>query len=139
MKVEGPLSARQAGPGRKAERKSGGASFSHLLEGEEAHAPTRSAAAAPTPRVDALLALQEVGDAMGGRRRAVRRANDLLDRLDALRLALLDGQVPPATLRELAQMVGAERPLVTDPALIALLDDIDLRVQVELAKFDRDA
>lgn len=138
MKIEGPQSSRGAGSVRRAERKGSAEAFSRLLEAEEPQATARTQGAAATGRIDALLALQEVEDPVLSRRRAVRRGSRLLDRLDELRLALLDGAVAPATLQALAQMVSEERPNITDPGLLEVIDEIDLRVQVELAKFERD-
>lgn len=100
-----------------------------------------SAGAAPMARsagvgsVDALLALQEADGPLERRRRAVKRAGRLLDGLDAVKLSLLGaGPVGPA-LTSLAvaakeQRLGAEG----DPALQSLLDQIEARAAVELAK-----
>jgi hypothetical protein len=58
----------------------------------------------------------------------------LLDRLDDLRLALLAGGLSPGQISELQRVVMSERALVDDPRLLAVLDQIDLRARVELAK-----
>ena len=84
--------------------------------------------------VDGLFQLQEVPDALAQRRRAVQRGNTLLDRLDDLRLALLAGSLSPGQLSELQRAVSSERGLVDDPRLLSVLDEIDLRARVELAK-----
>jgi hypothetical protein len=82
-----------------------------------------------------LFQLQEVPDAVAQRRRAVQRGSTLLDRLDDLRLALLGGSLTPGQIGELQRAVTSERALVDDPRLLAVLDEIDLRAKVELAKF----
>jgi len=112
--------------------------FSEALAGESEPPPT-PATAAPTGvgPVDGLLALQEIPDALAGRRRAVQRGATLLDRLDELRLALLAGVLPRERLDELARIARTARDSVDDPGLSLILDDIDLRVAVELAKLDR--
>ena len=85
--------------------------------------------------VDGLFALQEVPeDALAGRRRAIRRGSDLLDRLDELRVALLSGRLSANQLHELTRLAATERTRVDDPLLSAVLEEIDLRAQVELAK-----
>jgi hypothetical protein len=84
--------------------------------------------------LDAVLALQGLPDATERRRRAVRHGHALLDGLEELRLALLDGSLPPATLRQLARRRG---PL-GEAQLDAVLDEIELRAAVELAKLERD-
>ena len=58
----------------------------------------------------------------------------MLDELEQIRLGLLLGQIPRARLEQLAQMVRARREQLDDLKLIAILDDIELRAAVELAK-----
>jgi hypothetical protein len=67
----------------------------------------------------------------------VQRGSTLLDRLDELRLGLLAGVLPRERLDELARIARTARDSVDDPGLSLILDDIDLRVAVELAKLDR--
>jgi len=81
-----------------------------------------------------LFQIQEMPDALAQRRRAVQRGSTLLDRLDDLRLALLSGSLSPGQIAELQRAVASERGLVDDPRLLAVLDEIDLRAKVELAK-----
>jgi hypothetical protein len=88
-------------------------------------------------RIDALngvFALQEVTDPTERRRLARRRGNELLDRLDDIRHGLLAGAIPLAGLEDLARALRAHRGDVDDPRLADLLDHIDLRAAVELAK-----
>ncbi|MBL8658836.1 MAG: flagellar assembly protein FliX [Rhodospirillales bacterium] len=87
-----------------------------------------------------LLAMQEVAtEADPGARRAgaVRRGEDLLDRLDGLRLALVAGAVSVTRLDALAGALKAEREATEDPRLDDLIGEIELRAAVELAKFGR--
>ena len=73
---------------------------------------------------------------MERRRKAIRRGGGLLDRLDELKLALLQGEAGEAALDRLTRTLREERSQEPDPALNALLDQIDLRAAVELAKAD---
>ncbi|HXY99727.1 MAG TPA: flagellar assembly protein FliX [Stellaceae bacterium] len=111
-----------------------GEKFAAALSGEQAAAPP--SAPPPLSPVELLLSVQEVPDALAGRRRAVQRGNSLLDRLEELRLGLLAGIIPRERLSELARLARTARETVDDPHLAALLDEIDLRVAVELAKLD---
>jgi hypothetical protein len=111
-----------------------GEKFSAALAGEPAPAPATAAPALNT--LDTLLTVQEVPDSTAGRRRAMKRATALLDQLDELRLALLTGVLPRERLNELARLAGSAREGFNDPGLTQLLDQIDLRVAVELAKLD---
>jgi len=115
--------------------KSGSASgtgFSSAVSGE--HPVSGATASRPLLPVDGLFQLQEVPDALAQRRRAVQRGGTLLDRLDDLRLALLAGSLSPGQLSELQRAISSERGLVDDPRLLSVLDEIDLRARVELAK-----
>jgi hypothetical protein len=102
-----------------------------VSEDQAASAP---AAARPMSSVDGLFQLQELPDALAERRRAVKRAGSLLDRLDELRLALLSGNLPLSQIAELQRVVTTARGTLDDPRLIEVLDEIDLRARVELAK-----
>lgn len=86
--------------------------------------------------VDALFLVQSVSetDEREARRQLVRRGEEILDRLEDIRLGLLMGEVPVARLETLAQMMRARRATCADPRLGALLDEIELRAEVELAK-----
>jgi hypothetical protein len=111
-----------------------GDKFSASLAGEPAAAPA-TAAPALNP-LDGLLTVQEVPDELAGRRRQVQRGNSMLDRLEDLRLGLLAGSISRERLDELARLAGSARESLNDPGLAQLLDEIDLRVAVELAKLD---
>lgn len=87
--------------------------------------------------VDALLALQEVSDDPGGRSRGRRHGEALLDRLDDLHLGLLAGRMSLDAMQRLSAMVAAERGQVDDPRLTQILDEIETRAAVELAKLGR--
>jgi hypothetical protein len=96
----------------------------------------RSAPVAPVAALDAILAIQSVGDAMGGKRKAVKRGSNLLDILDGIKADLLVGIITPERLDALVEELSVYRDR-TEPGLDALLDDIELRVRVELAKQGR--
>ena len=87
--------------------------------------------------VEALLALQDIGGPLERKRRAVRRAGRILDVLDALRLGLLDGELRTGDLDLLRRAVRDQREGTDDPGLEAVLDDIELRAAVEVAKLER--
>ncbi|MBS3847895.1 flagellar assembly protein FliX [Devosia sp. BSSL-BM10] len=104
-----------------------------------ADGPARAAGSAPVAGmtgIDAILALQAVGGPLEGKKKALRRGRSLLDALDDIKADLLIGQVSAERLDNLATMLSEIRER-SDPALDGVLDEIDLRVQVELAKFGR--
>ncbi|HTH17553.1 MAG TPA: flagellar assembly protein FliX [Magnetospirillum sp.] len=89
--------------------------------------------------IDALLMVQAVDDSTErqARKRLIRRGEDILDKLEEIRHGLLLGTVPREKLMDLAQMVRASRETCQDPRLAALLDEIELRAEVEIAKLSR--
>jgi hypothetical protein len=105
-----------------------------------AKAAAAAAGLAPLASLGAVLAIQAVDDPLAGRRRARERGERLLDTLEEVRIALLDGRLPADKLEALRQLVTARRDGADDPALRAVLDEIELRAAVELAKLEsRDA
>ena len=84
--------------------------------------------------MNGILAVQEVPDATDGRTRGLKRGYDILDHLDDIRLGLLDGSFARSRLVELGQDIKEARDQVIDPELSSILDDIELRAAVELAK-----
>lgn len=87
-------------------------------------------------QVDALLTVQQTDDpaqrAAKGRMKI--RADKLLEGLDRIRTRLLTGQMTVGDVIDIADVVASHRERITDPALSAILDEIDLRAQIELAK-----
>jgi len=90
--------------------------------------------------VGAVLAAQEVGDATQGRSKGllIDRGNRLLDSLEGLQVALLGGNLSKDKVVELAQTLREKRPDDSDDQLNELIDDIELRAEVELAKLTRE-
>jgi hypothetical protein len=104
---------------------------------EEAPRATGAQAAAPAGALAGLLAVQATGDQIERRRRAMRRGRNLLDTLDALKIALLSGRVPAARLATLRAQLRQQAAFDDDPGLADLLAQIELRAEVELAKLAR--
>lgn len=126
--------------GDKAEGKGGLGFAGHLQAAAEGVDDARPVeATAPLNAVDALLAVQAVPDATDGeaRRRLHRRGEDILDRLEELRRAIVLGVVSKEGLIDLARMVRSRRDQCADPNLGAVLDEIELRAEVEIAKLSR--
>lgn len=136
MKIEGPSrTSKTSGPGKSGKAGEADGSFEDFL----AMGATKTSAATPTSSiamVDALLAVQGAEDptARAARRRMKERAGNLLDGLEKIRIGLLTGTVTLGHCIDVADVVASHREKVNDPALSALLDEIDLRAQVEIAK-----
>jgi hypothetical protein len=106
-------------------------SFAPTLGSETA---AKVAAPAAATAIEGLMALQEISDEAGGRRRAIAHGDKLLDALDGLRHALLAGALPRARIEELGRLAAEAVPLTHDPRLAEILGEIELRAAVELAK-----
>jgi len=132
MRILGPNGPAAPAAGTAAKRSSSG-TFS--LEGENT---TRSAAPASGTRtiggLDTLLALQAVEEPGEKRRRAVKRGRNALDALDALKLGLLSGTLDTGALARLKTVASGLSEATGDPGLDTVMAEIDLRVEVELAK-----
>jgi len=62
------------------------------------------------------------------------RADTLLNELDRIRMGLLSGSLTVGHVIDIADVVASHREKIMDPQLTAILDEIDLRAQIELAK-----
>src|ERR1043165_797572 len=136
MRIDGAPKVQTTSPRRDARATGSGQNFADAVASESQPASTPPKPAAPAA-IDGLFLLQEVADELTGRRRAAARGSALLDRLDDLRLGLLAGKMPRAQLEQLRTMASEHGLAVDDPALAAVLAEIETRVAVELAKLDR--
>jgi hypothetical protein len=106
---------------------------------EDGTSQVRIASAEPVAAstgIDALLALQAVEDPLLAKKKALRRGNALLDTLESIKTDLLLGQVSEGRMNQLMVLIGQARERNL-PGLDGVLDDIELRARVELAKFGR--
>ena len=134
MKVNGSNSASPAA-GRVAGRPVADGFAPATEEAGSAAPAARTASAGPVGSLEALLALQETSTPLERRRKAVRRAGHILDALDELRIAVLDPQgLDGAALRRLQGAVREARSQTEDPGLEDVLEEIEIRAAVEMAK-----
>ena len=135
MRISGSIGTGSAGAvGRSAGGSSAAAFAAPAAAGGPPAAGARAGPAGPIAGLESLLALQETGGPLERRRRAVARAGRLLDGLDGVKLALLGQGSEQAALQDLGRSVREARDGVDDPALSGLLDEIETRAAVELAK-----
>src|SRR5262245_33485715 len=97
--------------------------------------PTATASTRSVAGIDALLALQGVDDPAERRRRSVNRGRAALDVLEDLKLAVLEGKFDGQTIGRLKTAATGLKDSSGDRNLDAVLAEIELRVEVELAKF----
>ena len=136
MEIKGPGRVDSSGVRRvsRAPTQTGG-TFS-VAESELPHAQT---VASPNTiaAVDSILMLQGIDDSTSGRSKGLAQGEQLLDMLDQVRDGLLAGGVPRATLNRLASTLGKRQDSFADPHLQGVLDEIELRARVELAKLEQ--
>lgn len=137
MKVNGPRPA----TGPSGPKKASGSSASGFAPAGAGASPGSApvsplAASSAIGSVDALLALQGTGDFREAKKQATDRAFSILDILDDLKIALLEGAIARDTLVRLLETVKSERNQTGDPRLEAALNEVELRAVVELAKHD---
>ena len=132
MRIQGPIGAATAAT-TAAPRRTQGGSFT-VSEGSDARQASVPAALRTVGGIDALIALQGVEDATERRRHAVKRGRLALDALDELKIGLLGGALTPATLTKLKSAAGFLKDGSGEAGLDGVLGEIELRVEVEIAK-----
>lgn len=133
------------GPGRvttgKVERTKGKtsvdkAAFDNALNTDETQASSAMSGTAPLTSVNSLLSLQELPTATEGKSKGVLRAEGLIEHLEAIRHGLLLGQISKKRLSDIVKTLEAQREKNMDPGLVQIVNDIELRAKVELAKLE---
>jgi len=136
--VSSQHAAPSKGPAKKAGTGGAGAVFSPNFGSGGAQPSQAAGGVSSLTSIHSLLAVQGVDapdDPTTGRRRAIENASETLDVLDELKLGLLAGELPADKLQRLLSHVSTERSGIDDPALANVLDHIELRARVELAKY----
>jgi hypothetical protein len=131
MRVTGP-----GGPAvisGSAARRTASGSFS-LAQADPATASRSASALRTVGGIDALVALQGIEDATERRRHAANRGRLALDALDELKIGLLGGAFSPAMLTRLKATAAHLKDGSGDAGLDRVLAEIELRVEVEIAK-----
>jgi hypothetical protein len=133
MRIYGPNGTTIGSSGASAKRTS---STGFSLLPDATTTPESRSASAPRAagNIDALMALQGVEDPVERRKRSVARGKGALDVLDALKIGLLSGNFNASTVSRLRDAAASLKSSSGDPGLDTVLAEIELRVEVELAK-----
>lgn len=123
----------------KVKKSTGGADFSSYLK------ETIKPDAAPVSGMsnisvaDAIFAAQFADDVEERERKKklIKRGSSLLDKLDEIRQALLTGYISMDKLIEISRFVKEQRFDSSDHELAEIIGEIELRVEVELAKLTK--
>jgi hypothetical protein len=130
-------------PERKKITSTGGeGGFSSLMDAlsdmsgaEETAVANNVAATTPLNALDMLLSVQAAGEALQQRQKQLRQAHLTLDGLEELRRALLMGSVPIYLLQTIETRMSEMKQQMMAPELRDVIEEIELRAAVELAKF----
>lgn len=142
MKITGPdQSSKTAATKKTGKAKSSAAADASFFEGmvsgaDETHDAAHVLGANTIARVDLLLAAQSAEDPMekAANQRMRRRADKILRELDKIRLGMLTGNLSVGNMIDIADVVASHREKIADPLLAGILDEVDLRAQIEIAK-----
>ncbi len=138
MRIEGPRPTDNVRKSDKA-RKAGGASgeFKSFLDGDTAGA-SEAGSAPPVADVGSLLIAQAMEDPTErkARKRMRERADKLLGTLDGVQKGLVTGQLSTGQMDDVKRALAERRERIVDPKLTEILDEVELRAHVELAKME---
>lgn len=114
-------------------------SFASYLQGVPQQENRAVSASAGIAVADAIFAAQMINDEEGRERRrlAVKRGFSLLEKLEEIRDALLLGYISKDRLIEISRFVKERKTDAEDEGLNGIIAEIELRVEVELAKLTR--
>ena len=133
MRIYGPNGTTLGSPASNTRRTSS-TGFSLPETPSTPEEPRSAAAPKAAGNIDALLALQGVDDPTERRKRSVARGRGALDVLDELKIGLLSGNLDASTVNRLRDAAANLKSSSGDPGLDSVLSEIELRVEVELAK-----
>ena len=115
--------------------KSGEMAFTAVLDGEiKTERPSPSVKVAT---LDAIVPIDSAAVEEQHKNLAKGRAVFILDRLEDIRQGLLLGAISQSGLQELARTIREARGETLDPKMSDILDDIELRAKIELAKLEQ--
>lgn len=116
---------------------SSGGGFAAYLNSASGAEDNSVSSAPPASMVNSLFMLQEVdADEPRAKKQAVSDGYSALEYLDKIRVGLLCGTLSPTVLQNLEGLIAKWRRNFNDPKLAAIIDEIELRAAVELAKLE---
>lgn len=93
-----------------------------------------ASSSASISHIGALLASQEVDQNQNQREGAVKYGESVLAQLDQVKLGVLNGRLSPQALNHLRHTLAEGQRFSVDDRLQGILQQIELRAEVELAK-----
>lgn len=135
MKVSGINNTNSSSSGIKKTSSSGGKNFSDYMKISDTDEAEATEANSGVTSVNPLFMLQEVNeDARSRKKKTISRGFDILAYLDQIKFDLLSGNMNEENIKNLENSIQNWREKFSDPELDKILDEIELRAAVELAK-----
>lgn len=123
----------------KIRKSSGGADFASFLKTSDTKQTSPISGMTNVSSLDAIFATQMVDESEEHERRKkiIKRGHTLLDKLEEIRTALLNGVISMDKLIEISRLVKEQKTICEDQRLLDIIAEIELRVEVELAKLTK--
>ena len=139
FKVNDVNKANELNQSKAAKKTSSGESFSAYLNETMKNSPRPVGSASGISVTDAIFATQMVNgeEEREIRKKLVKRGQTLLEKLEEIRDGLLIGYISKDELINISRMVKDNQFSSTDERLQELMAEIELRVEVELAKLTK--
>ncbi len=136
IKVNDVNKSNELAQGKNVRKTSSGESFSAYLNETIKSKSNQVNGTSGISVTDAIFATQMVDgeEEREIRKKLIKRGNTLLDKLEEIRDALLVGYISKDELINIARMVKEKQQESSDEKLQEIMAEIELRVEVELAK-----
>lgn len=138
MRIESNRSSKVDNVKKKsAVSKSGGGEFDGLLSVGDSGSTSPAAYANSISSINSIFSVQEMSIEVLDPEEAKEKGLELLDELKKLRDGIVMEQVNVQSLQHLVNKIQNEKIHVSDPKLQEIIDDIEIRASVELAKLGK--
>lgn len=124
----------------KAAKSASGSSFASYLS-QNISKPDQAVGGPSSISVaDAIFSTQMVGseEEREIKKKLIKRSSDLIDKLEEIRDGIIMGYISKDKLIEISRFVKEKRFETDDERLNTIIEEIELRVEVELAKLTRE-
>lgn len=121
----------------KAKGKSSGVNFSNLISKDQPVETSSSASIDALSSMDALMGIQAQPLEDEKVKDLFSYGSDLLQNLEFIHQKLVQGSLSPKSLKDIADKLKKEKKYTDDEKLNELVDQIELRLEIELAKIEK--
>ena len=136
FKVEDIRKTNELAQGKSIRKVSSDASFADFLKAQKTQENQQIQTTSAVASADAIFAAQMISDEEENqiRKKLIKKGKDLLENLEEIREGLLFGEISKERLIEISRMVKQKDVVSQDAKLQEIIQEIELRVEVELAK-----